>query len=71
MVVCALTYEMIRKEWDLRRSAVNEVLTNVAVPDINAALLQTRQRLDEAYVKLQNGQDYAFALERQLGIKDR
>ena len=60
-----------RQEWEKARSAVNGIFTGIATPNIQAAINQARNRIDAAYASVQNGEQYVFTLEKQLGVVDR
>jgi hypothetical protein len=60
-----------RQEWENARSAVNGIFTGIATPNIHASINQARKRIDAAYASVQNGEQYVFTLEKQLGIVDR
>lgn len=64
-------FDEIRHEWDLARTAANNVLTSIAPENIHVVLLQARRRVDAAYSKLQNCEELVFSLENQLSIAER
>jgi hypothetical protein len=59
-----------RRDWDVARTAANNVLTSPASHNIHVLLLQARRCVDAAYAKLQNCEAYVFNLENQLGVAE-